>query len=120
MPSKNKFITLTIADEGTTTAAVDLRGWAARGIHMPADWDAADITFTASPTETGTYQTVKYSDGSATAIATATITTAAADVYIPFVGNLAVAMVSPGWVKVVASAAQTNGPRTLYLEVIEA
>lgn len=120
MPTPHKLVLVTIANSGTASTAADLRGWALRGIHMPADWDTADITFTSCETETGTFDPVYYSTGeAATAIAAVTIKTPVADRYIPLTSHAAVAMVSPGWVKVVASAAQTPA-RSIYLEVIEA
>lgn len=120
MKTGHQTITVTIANGGTTSAAVNLQGKALRGIHMPGTWTAADITFTASPTETGTYNAVHYSTGeAATAIAAVTVKTPVASRYIPMTSHAAVALVSPGWLKVVSSASQ-GGDRTLYLEVVEA
>jgi FtsP/CotA-like multicopper oxidase with cupredoxin domain len=71
--------TATIAASGTTSGAVNLHGLTAVGLHMPAAFTGTSVTFTAAPTETGTYQAVcEMGDSGSTYTVTA-----AASKYIP-------------------------------------
>ncbi|QEX18501.1 hypothetical protein FRZ44_38080 [Hypericibacter terrae] len=46
-------VTATVANGESLSDVVDLGGMSLTGIVMPADWDAADLTFQASPTGVG-------------------------------------------------------------------
>uniref|UniRef100_A0A6M3JQW3 Uncharacterized protein n=1 Tax=viral metagenome TaxID=1070528 RepID=A0A6M3JQW3_9ZZZZ len=60
---QNGYNTCVIADEGTTSAAVDTEGYGITGLLIPTI-DTANLTFTVSNLSDGTFYTVKDMDGS--------------------------------------------------------
>lgn len=48
--------TATIAQGASQSGVIDLEGYQLAALHMPAAWDAADITFLSAPTADGTFQ----------------------------------------------------------------
>jgi len=50
--------TVTIALNGSLSTEVDLEGYALAGLHMPADWTAAVLTFQSAPISGGTFYNV--------------------------------------------------------------
>ena len=55
-------IVVTIAQGASQSGVIDLEGYQLATLHMPATWDAADISFLSAPTADGTFQPV-YADG---------------------------------------------------------
>jgi hypothetical protein len=51
-------VSAVIANGGSLSAGVDLRGYILCGISMPAAWTAADLSFQVAPSAAGTYQDV--------------------------------------------------------------
>lgn len=56
-------ITATIAESASLSGAIDLSAFKYITILMPAAWDAANLTFQACDTATGTFQDVYGDDG---------------------------------------------------------
>lgn len=98
-----------IAQTETTSAQIDLEGFAVTGLFIPAI-DSANITFEAAPASGGTFQAIKDADGNAITITAGT-------------GNFAVGCDDMAFidgyrfVKVVASAAQNTAERTFTFSV---
>ena len=63
--------TVTIASSGTTSQAVDLGEWLVAGIVTPAALTGVAFTFTASASETGTYNACYDSTGTAISVTVA-------------------------------------------------
>lgn len=63
---------VTIASGQTTSGVINTGSYTAAGLHLTAALTGATVTFTGSPSETGSFQTVKDSDGSTVSVATAT------------------------------------------------
>lgn len=93
----------TILAAGTESSVVDLQQRVLTAILMPAAWTAADITFKASNSPTGTFGVVKKADGSTTPIAAYTIKTPAANDYITLDPD---AFAGMRYIKIVSSAGQ--------------
>lgn len=98
---------VTIAQSGTTTAAVTCTGgmilWK---IIMPTGWDAANITFTESY-DNSTFQAAYNDSGTLYTVSAA----ASRVLTVPPTWGIG----SAGFFKVVATAAQASAARTLYL-----
>jgi len=95
-------VTFTIAQNGTTSAPVNMKGCTMSRIIMPAAWDTANITLLAG--EGAGYQPVYDAYGSAvtiTAVAGHTISLSPGDYW------------NWNYLELVATAAQTTGARTL-------
>jgi len=96
-------VTFTIAQNGTASAAVDMRACTMARLHMPSGWDTANLEVQLS-TDGVTYNTVYDQYDSKV-----TISAAASRVIL----------LSPGdwwgvrWMKLVATAAQTTAARTI-------
>ena len=101
--------TFTIAKAGTTSAAINIVGGAPVALMMPADWDAADITFQASADGGTTYYDVYDDAGNKVTL------TVAADRYVGFDSDTKDNLSGVFDLKLVASASQTSAARTLYL-----
>ena len=65
--------TATIANGASLSDAIDLRDYAIAAICLPAAWTAAAITFTASASQSGTYNSVYDDAGTEVAIASANV-----------------------------------------------
>lgn len=55
--------TVTIAEDGTTSQAIDVGEWLIAGIVTPAALDGIAFTFTGALTEDGTYRVLRDSSG---------------------------------------------------------
>jgi len=93
-----------IAKDGTTSAEIDIEGFAVAGLFVPT-LNSANLTFQAAPTSGGTFQDIKDGDGNAVTLTAGT-------------GNYAVGaddmafLDAYRYIKIVASAAQTTAART--------
>jgi hypothetical protein len=96
---KTHVIEATIADDGTESEAIDLRGYSMLGLIVPVI-DAANLTFKVAEAEGGTYVTVYDDLGAAFTI------TAAAGSRAISTDDLA-ALAGYRWVKIVSSETQT-------------
>lgn len=99
---------LTIANGGTTSEAVQLREYVMVGLLLPATLTSTAITFTASNLEGGTYVDVYDSDGNQVSLIVAAsraigLSGAEADALAPF-----------EWIKVVCGSAE-GAERTIVL-----
>lgn len=93
----------TILDSATTSNAQDLTERYLVGLYIPSGFDGTAITFTASPTATGTYLAV-YDDAN-----TAVAFTVAQSRYVSLGSSAAArAAESLPWVKLVAGTSQTG------------
>ena len=98
------YVTGAIAEDGTTSAVIDIEGYAVTGLLIPTI-DSANLTFTVSNLTGGTYYTVKDMDGSTFTITASTGAFAVgSDDLSPLFGYR--------FIKVVASAAQTTAAVT--------
>lgn len=101
-------IPVVIADNGTTSAAADLKDKILVGVHLPAAVVGTSLSFLTARTLTGTYVPVQDGAGALYSV------DAAASQYVPvdpakFVGCR--------FLKVVSAASETGGPLTFYLAV---
>jgi hypothetical protein len=71
MTNPLNFTTATIANAGTTSGAIDLTVGSLCGIYLPATFTGTALSFTCSPTLTGTYQTWKDATGADIALVVA-------------------------------------------------
>lgn len=88
--------TVTIANGGTLSDAVDLEGWSLVGIRFPAAMSSATITFTAAEDDTATYVAVVNEAGTTPTIsATAAkyVAIAPSSIYANMVGKIKVVAV---------------------------
>lgn len=67
---------VSIASGGTTSEAVDVRGYALTGIELPTDFTGTAITFLAARTKDGTYRAVEDDAGDAVSVVVAQNTVA--------------------------------------------
>ena len=103
------YTTCIIAKDGTTSAVADVEGYGITGLLIPTI-NSANLTFTVSNLTGGTYYTVKDSDGLTFTITASTGNFAVgADELSPLFGY--------GFIKVVASAAQTTDAVTFTFTV---
>jgi hypothetical protein len=86
--------TVTIAESASLSAEVDLEGAALVGIHMPAAWTAANLTFQVAPTSGGTFYDA-YDDGG-----TEINVTAAAQRYIGLLSDDALSLSAARFLKI--------------------
>lgn len=63
MKSVDVELLIDISEDDDLSSFEDIRGHTVVGIQMPADWDAADITFAAAVESDGTFGPVKDADG---------------------------------------------------------
>lgn len=66
-------VPVTIANGGTQSGAIDMRGHVITGIAMPAAWTAADLRFEASVDGGTTWQQIAGDDGNDVQIVAATV-----------------------------------------------
>lgn len=97
---KPRVETVTIANGGTTSAAILLRDYVLASIITPAALTSTAITFTASDTKGGSYVQVNDSDGNQVSLV------AAASRSLSLSGAEADALAACLWVKVVTGSAE--------------
>ena len=97
-----------IANAGTESGVVDLTDRVLCAIHMPSDWDAADLSLKAAVTAAGPFRAVVSDEFDE-------LLTVAVDQVVVVPPDLTRGL---AFVKLVASAAQTPA-RTFYLATVE-
>lgn len=101
---------VTIANGETTSGAVNLQDYAIVGLHMPAAFTGATITFQAATSESGSYNDVYDSDGNQVSASVA------ADRAIGLSGAEADALAPWNWVKLVSGSSE-GADRTITLAI---
>ena len=90
-------------DGGATSGAVNLEHFKIFVLHIPASFLGTSMTFTSSPTKSGTYQPLMDDAGNAISI------TVAADDSVAITDSVkSMALAGAGWVKLVSSTTETD------------
>ena len=98
-----------IANEGTVSTEADISKYKYFSFLMPAGWDAATLTIYGSAVAGGTKRVIKNDAGQTFPVMTVAVDT------VYSIDSAALMLAGVHFISFVASAAQTNGPRTIKL-----